>query len=493
MGVSVEHEHFSAEEHALFAERLTESLMALRGLLARPGFGHGEASLGAEVEMHLVDDNAEPLARNAAVLERANDPRLTLEINRFNLEINAAPVALRGRPFARLHDQLTDALRVVREAAGACGARAALVGILPTLRIAHLTEGVLSDAPRYRALSRALRTIRGEPFAVHIEGRESLRAACDDVALEGANASFQVHLRAEPAAFASLFNAAQLAAAPVLAATANSPYFDGKCLWEETRVALFQQAVDTRVDARERARLPSRVAFGHGFIHDAYEPFATNVALHPVLLPVLTHEEPCAVLKAGGVPRLDELRLHHGTVWDWNRAVFDPEGDGHLRIEHRLLPSGPTLTDMIANAAFTIGLTLGLAPRMEAIVTRFSFADAERNVYATAKSGLAAELLWPDEQSGAPKLRRARELVLSLLPLAERALLDAGVEREDIAGLFDCLRARTLSGRTGAAVQRAWVEREEASSGGRPQALARMLERYLSWSARDIPVHRWEP
>lgn len=490
MGLSIDREHFAAAEFELFRQRLSDSLAALRELLARPDFGAGPPTIGAEVEMHLVDAAAQPLPVNAEVLATANDPRLTLEINRFNLEMNAPPLALAGRPFTRLREELASALKVVRVAAARHGARPAMVGILPTLRVAHLAEGALSDAARYRTLSRTLRSMRGEPFAVHIKGKESLTAQCDDVALEGANASFQVHLRVEPADFAACFNAAQLAAGPLLAACSNSPFFDARCLWEETRIALFQQSVDTRVDARERARMPSRVSFGHGWVHDASDPFAENVALHPVLLPVVTDEQPLELLRRGAVPRLEELRLHHGTVWNWNRAVFDPDGGGHLRIEHRLLPSGPTLIDMVANAALTLGLTIGLSSRMGTLAPTFPFAYAEQNVYAAAKHGLDAELLWPAEQAPSPRPRLARELLLELLPVAEAGLLSAGVAESELTELFDLLRARVLSGRTGAAMQRELVEQREERV-GRDQALAEMTGVYLDWSERDVPVHRW--
>lgn len=490
MGLAIARERFSAEEYALFSERLGECLEALRALLARPDFGRGEPSIGAELEMHLVDSEGAPLPENGAVLARVADPRVTLEINRFNLEINTRPVALAGRPFQALHGELTESLAQLRAAARDQRGRIALVGILPTLRVAHLADGVLSDAARYRALSRILRELRGEPFAVHIEGRESLRAHCDDVALEGANASFQVHLRSPPSAFAQRFNAAQLAAAPVLAASANSPFFDARSLWDETRIALFQQSVDTRVDARERARLPSRVPFGRAWIRDAYEPFAANVTLHPPLLPVLSAQEPRLALERGELPRLEELRLHHGTVWSWNRAVFDPDGGGHLRIEHRVLPSGPTVTDMLANAALTLGLTLGLAPIMDRCARSFPFAHAERNLYRSAELGLDAELSWPDPDTCEPRPRRARELVLSLLPLAEQALLAANVDAPDVRELFACLRERVLSGRTGARLQRAMVAQGELAL-GRERALRDMLESYLELSERDLPVHRW--
>ncbi|MDB4973890.1 MAG: glutamate-cysteine ligase, family 2 [Myxococcaceae bacterium] len=491
MGKALERDRFTAAEFARFSERLTEHLAVLRELLARPGFGAGASSIGAEVELHLVDDEVQPLAENQAVLDTAHDARLMPEINRFNLEINASPVALRGSPFGQLRSDLGSALEVVRAAAREHHAHAVMVGILPTLRAAHLAQGVLTSAPRYHALSRTLRDMRGEPFAVHIKGRESLTAHCDDVALEGANCSLQVHLRVEPAELAAAFNAAQLAAAPLLAATGNSPFFDGKVLWDETRIALFEQSVDTRVDAKERARSPARVAFGHGWLREAHEQFAENVALHPALLPVCSDEDSRAVLRAGGVPKLDELRLHHGTVWNWNRVVFDPEQGGHLRIEHRLLPSGPTLLDMVANAALTVGLTLALSASMERIAPVFPFSYALQNMQLAAKHGLAAELLWPAERAPSPRPRLASELVLELLPRAEAALCTAGVDPAEASELLAIVRARVESGRTGSAVQRALVESFEARGESRDQALTHMLQRYLAHSWRGEPVHLW--
>jgi hypothetical protein len=355
------------------------------------------------------------------------------------------------------------------------------------LSLAYLQRPVLSDAPRFRAMSRALRERRGEPFSVHIEGRESLRGECDDLTLEGANASLQVHLRVAPADFVAVYNAAQLAVGPLLAATGNSPFFDGKCLWEETRIALFKQSTDTRIDENERTRSPARVTFGHGWIHDPLAPFAENVALHEPLLPVLDDAHGQTL---GAAPSLGELRLHHGTVWNWNRAVFDPADGGHLRVEHRVLPSGPTRIDMLANAAFAVGLSLALAPLMAEVIPAFPFAYAERNMYRAAKHGLTAELAWPTKLAPSPRARQAKELVLELLPLAEAALLRHGVAAEETRALLAIIEERSLSGQTGAMAQQTLLARIEPKL-PREAALARMLEMYLPLSWGDQPVHRW--
>ena len=486
MGIEVDREVFSADEHAQFSRRLAQNLLGLRTLLARPGFGTGETTIGAEVEMHLVDEAAQPACVNRRVVEQVGDPRCTLEIDAFNVEINSTPVALRGSPFQQLGAELSELIGQVRNAAASSRARVLLAGTLPTLTMGQLRGPVLSDSARYRAMSKALRERRGEPFEVHIDGRETLRTHCDDLALEGANASLQVHLRVAPRDFADVYNAAQLAAAPLIAVTGNSPYFDGRCLWEETRIALFKQATDTRTDEYARMRGPARVCLGHGFIHDPLFLFEETAALHEPLLPVVSQRTDVA-----GVPALDELRLHHGTVWHWNRAVYDPADGGHLRLEHRVIASGPTLIDMLANAAFTLGLSLGLAPLMAAWLPAMPFAFAERNLYRAAKHGLEAELAWPSRPAPSPRVRKARELVLELVPLARAALVRHGVDDTEAEALLNVIRERALSGQTGAEAQRSLVAHHERGL-PRAAALARMVDDYMPLCASDVPVHRWQ-
>jgi gamma-glutamyl:cysteine ligase YbdK (ATP-grasp superfamily) len=485
MGIEVEREQFTDEDHAQFSQQLADDLKALRALLRDPAFGAGETSIGVEVEMHLVDATGQAACVNREVLQRAADPRCTLEIDAFNFEINSRPLPLAGKPFARLDGELSELLGKVRSAAADSGARVVLAGTLPTLTSALLRGPVLSDSARYRAMSRALRDKRGEPFVVHIEGRECLRTECDDLTLEGANASLQVHLRVAARDFVDVYNAAQLAAGPLLAVTGNSPYFDGKCLWEESRIALFKQATDTRVDEQERMRTPARVSFGHGFIGDPLFPFQQSVALFEPLLPIVSGRE-----LVDGVPALDALRLHQGTVWSWNRPVYDPALGGHLRLEHRLVASGPTRLDMLANAAFTLGLSLGLAPLMAAWLPAFPFEYAERNMYRAAKHGLRAQLAWPASPAPSPRMHGARELVLELLPLAEAALTEHGVDAQEASELLSIIRERARTGQTGAEVQRRLVQRHERVL-GRQRALEHMLEEYLPLSASEVPVHRW--
>jgi gamma-glutamyl:cysteine ligase YbdK (ATP-grasp superfamily) len=491
MGLTIDRERFDPVDYQRFEQRLDDCLAALSRLLERPGFGTGPITVGAELELFLVDGQGRALPLNQVVRDETADPRVVLEIDRFNLELNLTPAPLAGRPFAAFASELDQALGIVRRAAAWHGGRIAMVGILPTLHPEELRLAAISDAARYRALNNGILRLRQEPFRIRIDGADPLEVAADDLGLEGANTSFQVHLRVDPDRFTDHFNAAQLATAPVLAVAGNSPTFLGHRLWEETRVALFKQAVDDRDAAGRSSRRVSRVAFGTGWTTaGAYELLEESVRLHEPVLPVLGPECPLERVEAGQVPALEELRLHQGTVWRWNRAIYDPAEGGHLRIEQRALPSGPTVTDMLANAAFGLGLTLALAPDADAWTRRVPFQQAHHNFYRAAQLGLRAELAWPLGPGGRVVTVPADQLIRRLLPVARQGLQDAGVLPEEVDRLLAVIQARAATGQTGAVWQRRTLAALEPQL-GREQALAAMLERYLELQGTNLPVHTW--
>jgi len=490
MGTNIDREAFDEVDDARFQQRLEQCLSTLGELLERPGFGVGPATIGAELELFLVDEMARPLPHNQAVRAAAADARVNVELDRFNLELNATPTLLAGRPFAALGEELRLLLGRVADAAGKHGGRPVLVGILPTLRRADLNARVISDLPRYRALNRRLRLLRHDPFHLRIAGADPLELASDDVALEGAAASFQVHLRVDPDEFTRTYNAVQAATAPVLAVAGNSPTLLGHRLWEETRIPLCKQSIDDR-DGRGLRRRLARVAFGTGWLRGGpLGLFAEGVQLHQPLLPVLGDHDPLAGMEEGQAPPLQELRLHQGTVWRWNRAVYDPASGGHLRIEMRALPSGPTVTDMLANAALLVGLSLWLAEQDPSWTYALSFERAEHGFYRAAQQGLAAELTWPLGHGGRLDTRRAAELVPELLPAARQGLVRAGVAAAEADRLLGVIAARVATGQTGAVWQRRTLAALEPRL-GRERALAAMLQRYLEYGTTDQPVHTW--
>ena len=277
------------------------------------------------------------------------------------------------------------------------------IGILPTLTMDQLQDGWLTDLPRYHALTAGLKRIRQDSVQIRIDGDEPLDAEFETCSVEGANTSFQVHLRVDPDRFADCYNAAQLATPLALAVGANSPFLMGHSLWDETRIALFKQAVDTRRHRNEWRRM-ARVPFGHGWVRKgALELFEEACHLYRIIIPVYTDEDDLAIVRDGGIPALAELRLHQGTIWNWNRPVYDAAAGGHLRIEFRALPSGPTPIDMMATAAYLVGLTIGLSHGMERLMPAFPFRYADYNFYRSAQSSLGATLLWPTLENTSPR------------------------------------------------------------------------------------------
>ncbi len=490
MGMDIDREDFEEADYERFGKKLQAGLEALHRLMERDGFGSGPPSVGAEVELCLVDADARPLCRNLEVVEACADPRVTVELNRFNVEFMTTPRPLAGRPFSALGDEIRDLLARIGAAAAEHGGRPAAVGILPTLLSEDVQSEAMTDLTRFRALSKGLRRMRSGDFDVAIDGEDPLEITCDDVTFEGANTSLQLHVRVDPAEFADTYNAAQIATAPALAVAGNSPLFLGHRLWEETRIALFKQAVDERDEVTESWR-PARVSFGNGWVREtALELFTETVCLHAPLLPVSGRENPLACVERGEVPELNELRLHHGTVWRWNRAVFDPKDGGHLRIELRCLPSGPSVVDMAANMAFLVGLTFGLREEVDWMTPALPFEHAEYNFYRAAKHGLDAMLLWPSRTPPSPQPVPARVLLPALLPTARRGLETAGVDPDEASRLLEVIERRAQSFQTGAHWQRRTFEALSRTA-SREAALGGMLNRYLDLFASGEPVHTW--
>jgi hypothetical protein len=498
VGAEIQTEHFTEADHERFKQRLDEHLRALELVLARRGpaaLGSPTRTLGAELELCLVDANGRAYAISEKLVAEANTPAITPEMGAFDIELSTPPVTLAGRPFSALRESMQSTVLQIRALAKKHGGRVVPISILPTLRAEDFSINAITDQPRYRALARGMRAARGGAFDIAIEGDDKLAFSSHDaVSMEAANTAFQVHLSTQPDEFASLFNAAMLLSGPVLAAAANSPTFLGKRLWDETRVALFKQAGDDRPAGPDGdIVLPPRVNFGNSWVRDgAYELFMESVALHPPLLPECSAEEDAWTLaNEGKLPKLCELRLHHGTVWNWNRPVYDPENGGSLRIELRALPAGPSYDDMLANAAFLIGTMLGLKERMPELTAALPFALAKQNFFQAAQYGLEAKLAWPSSEASAPTHYTARELLLMLLPIARDGLLSAGVDSEESGRFLDVFEQRVTSGQTGAVWQRAALANLQANGHRGYDALSMLLDRYIAGFYSQRPVHAW--
>lgn len=491
MGQKIDRENLTDEDYRLFADRLQHCLQAMETLLQNKDFGVGERSLGAELEVTIIDPNGRPLAVSHQALSPDLDPRIQPEVTRFNLEFNLDPVMARGTPFANIEQQLHEGLALMGQATAPLGGSIAAVGILPTLCREDLNDEVITDLPRYNLLAKSLRNRRQASFQININGEEQLLTTSNTVVLEGSNTSLQLHLRVAPDEFAATFNAAQMVTPLALAISGNSPYFLGCRLWDETRIALFKQSVDSRSTAPVAWRRAARVPFGYGWVRNSVlEQFAESVMLFEPILPVCSRLDPREEVAAGRVPALAELAMHQSTIWQWNRAIFDPALGGHFRLELRALPSGPTPQDMTANSAFLLGATVGWSTRMQTMLPGFPFQYAEYNFYRAAQAGLDAKLLWPSRKPVSPRERPATELILENLPIAQEGLDMMGVDSSESRRLLDIIRQRCERGINGARWQSARV-RELESGASRKESLEGMLREYQELAQQGKPLHQW--
>lgn len=490
MGQDIEKTDFSQADFARFRSRLDRNLQGFKRLLEAPGFGEGPVSFGAELELYIVDGQARPLPINTRLQQLANDDQLTLELNQFNLEYNFTPLIQQSNPFGMMRQQMDAALDHLSHLGKQEGARILPIGILPTLRSSDMGLDAITDVPRYHVLARALRNKRGKDFHIDIRGHDTVEMDWADVSPEGANTSFQFHYRVNPADFAASYNAAQLCTPLVLALAANSPLFLGKQLWHETRIALFQQSIDYRMDDALEKQLPARVLFGLGWVRkDIYELFAEGVYLFEPLMPIISESDSLQAQPGEG-PSLYELRLHQGSIWSWNRPIYDPSDNGHLRIEIRALPAGPTPANMVANAALIAGLMRGMRDQMDTLLAGIPFRYAEQNFHRAAKHGLDATLFWPNPKSSTLEERPVREILHASLPVAEEGLLALGVSGDDVRTQLDIIRGGLERNMNGAKWQ-LQVYRRLLKKHDRDAALAELVQMYYRNYKTGQPVHEW--
>ena len=491
-----EHKQVETTEHSGksrrdFVRAMLADLRALERMLAEDRFEKGVRRVGSELEMFLTDGSYQPAPAALKMLEALKDPHFTTELGLFQLEVNGDPQALAGDGFSRMETQLQTLVDKTREAAERLGFHAALMGILPTIRQAHLGLDNMVPSPRYLALSKAVHQLRGGDFEISIKGMDELIFAHDSVMVEACNSSFQVHLQVDAADFPRQYNLAQVLAGPLLSVATNSPLLFGKRLWAETRIALFQQSVDTRSDTLHRRDASPRVGFGTRYVRDSItEIFREDIARHRTLVNADFDEDPEAVLDQGLAPQLKALRLHNGTVYRWNRACYGIiDGKPHLRIENRVMPAGPSVADQVANAAFWCGLMVELSHQHEDITRRLDFDHAQGNFFAAAREGLGAHFHWLDGQD-----IPAQKLVLeTLLPLAETGLKRHGILDADCKRYFGILEQRVRTGRTGTkwllqSLHGMKADSDSASRGDRQQALVAAT---LARQATHRPVSEW--
>ncbi len=469
MGQEIDTSKFTSEDFACFMAHLESETALLEQMFAQSKFSSKEPVGGFEVEAWLVDGEGRADPCNDSFLQKLNDPLVVPELASFNFELNIAPGKLQHDVLSRMEEGLTSTWKHCQTTAAAINRQIVMAGILPSVTEEQLTLTNMTRSNRYQALNEQVFRLRnGLPINLHIVGRETLKTQHFDVMLEAGTTSFQIHLQTPFNQAAAAFNKALLYSAPMVAVSANSPFLFGNMLWEETRIPLFEQAVECGELAHRR------VTFGDDYIHESLmECFRDYICSYPVLVPFAANEAP---------EKLAHLRFHNGTIWRWNRPLigFDDDGSQHVRLEHRVVPSGPSIADSIANAALSWGLMYSEDPDHANLLEKFPFATVRQNFYACARDGFNARVDWPNSA-----LTDIRELLLNLLlPKAALGLEKLGIVAEDSKRYLGIIRQRVESGQNGAQWQRSWAE----VNGRNMPALT--LE-YLQRQNSGLPVGQW--
>jgi len=491
MGQDVDRTEFNRQDRQRYREKVRRCLDVFARMLTESKFDFERPLTGLEIEFNLIDADQDPAMRNADVLNAIASDDFQTELGQFNIEINVKPRPLAGTSAQELELELRASLNDAEERSSALGAHIVMIGMLPTLAPEHLTADSISANPRYALINEQIFAARGEDMHILIEGPERLSTYADTIAPEAACTSVQFHLQVSPQSYADTWNAAQCLAGVQLALGANSPFLFGKELWRETRVALFEQATDTRPDELKSQGVRPRVWFGERWITSIFDQFEENVSYFPALLPICDDEDPAATLARGDTPRLAELRMHNGTIYRWNRPIYDVyRGRPHLRVENRVLPAGPTVVDVLANGAFYYGLLRALSEQNRPVWTQMSFVAAEDNFYAGARHGIDAKIYWP----GLGEVP-ATELVLRrLLPLAHEGLAAWGVDSVVRDRLLGIIEQRCITHTNGAEWQARTFHRidDEKQPLDRRDSMREMLRRYIAHMHSNEPVHTWD-
>ncbi len=476
------------EKLRTFTKLLIRDIKAMEHMLANDMFEKDNIRIGAEQELFIIDRASRPHSVNTEMVRDLDDPHFTYELARFNLEINLDPLTFSGKCLSGLEQQLQSYINRAREVAEKHEGDIILMGSLVTIRKSDLGLENITPLPRYYALNEALIRVRGSEHELQIKGADELHVKHDSVMMESCNTSFQVHLQVSPDDFTRLYNISQLVAAPVLAVAANSPFLFGKQLLHETRIAVFQQSIDNRKAEDFVNERKSRVQFGSHWIEDSVlDIFQEDITRFRALFAVDEIEDPFDALEKGKTPKLEALQLFNSTIYRWNRPCYGiTDGKPHLRIENRVMPSGPSVVDEVANTAFWLGLMAGVSARYHDIIRLIPFKEVEANFLSTARSGLLSQIKWLDGNS-----YPVQDLILNeLVSLAREGLHVHNLANEDIDKYLGIIYDRTKKGQNGAIWQiDSFQHLDDIWS--RNEKLTAITDATLKHQKSGKPVHLW--
>lgn len=480
----------SQEEVQHFMKAVLKDIRALDRMLQGDWFETDPIRIGAEQEVCLLDEHVKAAPWGMEVLSKLDDRGdFTTEFAKFNLEINLKPLEFKGRCLRHLEENLQQDVDYMRSVVEEMGGDILLTGILPSIRKSDVDIKNITPLQRYRALCQAISKMRGEQFDLRIQGMDELLMKFDSPLVEACNTGFQIHLQVTPDEFVQKYNIAQAITGPVLAASVGSPFLFGKRLWSETRIALFQQSVDTRTAGDHLRESSPRVTFGNEWVNKSIlDIYQEDTARYRVMLSATLEEDVDKLLNEGTPPQLNALQVHNGTVYRWNRPCYGvANGKAHLRIENRALPSGPTVTDEIANTAFWLGLMNKMDDYYPDVRNVMKFDNARHNFVAASKLGLDTTFRWFNDE----RLNAVDLITEQLLPIAREGLDKASVNTSDINSYLGIIRKRVTKGQTAST----WMINNYgdlvSEDNPQEQVLAAITTAMVKNQKKGEPVHKW--
>ena len=471
MGSEISHRVFTKEDFIAFEKALFHEHEYVKGLFAKGSeIFSNKYRIGYELEVCILDSDNLPNPINKEILDDIHSPLFTNELAKYDLEINGNVFELNGDAPLKLDEDMLSLWDEGQASAKKFNAELGLFGVLPSLKLKHFNKTLFqSDMHRYTLVSQRMRELRHEPVKILFQGEDEVSLEKDDVMLEALGTSLQIHLQIPFDESVAYYHAALLASVVLLGFSANSPLVLGKRAWHESRIAIFEQSVDTRNKERREHGDEKRVHFAHGYINSWMDLFEQNNAFKIIF----------ADVKELPVSELHHFSLHNGTIWRWIRPILDRDKDGKhtLRLELRALPSGPTLIDTQVNIWFFIGLIEGFV-KSKIDLQKIPFETLKDDFYSVAKTGLNTKFHEPKDTK---KVSLKEWILNDGLSLTKIGLDSFGIADAD--EYLNIIKERTSNGQNGASWQ---LEHFKKFNN-----IPKLMEDYMKNSEQNIPVHKW--
>lgn len=452
-----------------FDRNLTKETDILHNWFDTQRFKSDGLTAGAEIEFLILDKNYHLIPANLEFVEQVAETGLIPEAGASQLEMNTQPVRIDSDFLSRMHQNILTLWNKCCVMARQHDHHIALIGAMPQAEKQHLEPGYITPESYFYLMDDYAKQYRyGKPLAIRLEGeKDSLSLNPSSLAMEGLISSFQLHLQVNESESVAYYNIIQMISAYMVALCSNAPYFYGKNLWSESRIPVFEQLYTFPTP------MAKSVFFEPDYADQSlFSLFEDNKERYLRLLPeVVAYEKDT---------RMFHVQRQNSCVYRWNRPIvdFNQQGEPTLRIEHRVLSTGPTVVDMVANAAFFYGMVYYFVNQSISAQTLVSCKEARTNFYEAAYFGLDAKLMWRSSKQPVAKV------LADMLPCAAKGLSQLGVDQKDILYYLQIIQRRITQRQNGSLWQQRFMQNNPGDFDG-------MLGAYLQNQYSETPVADW--